>query len=191
MTRLFSESKLRMSEMSVQAVLRHNLEQPSPTARAARQLWSEIERASAQRDDADALVKRLAGTLEVLLEELPATERDDYRRRLAKIRGADGSLSDGRGKEVHNNIIDLLKRTGRKDWTIPEIQAAMSREGQEADPKLVKAIYNAVHYLAKKGTLRRVSWGQYVFCETGGGISDYLDHVVPDDSTIRRSENDD
>jgi hypothetical protein len=173
-----------MSEMSENAALRQHQDAASPTVRAAGQLWAEIERAKAQREDADALIKRLAGTLEILLDDLPASERNDYRQRLAKLRN--GETIDGRGKDVHNNIIDLLKRTGRRDWTVPEIQAALSKEGEEADPKVVKAIYNAVHYLAKKGMLRRVSWGQYVSCESGGGVADYLDHIVPDDGTIRR-----
>jgi hypothetical protein len=180
-----------MSEMSTQVAPRHDHGSASPTARAAGQLWAEIEHACTQRDNADALVKRLANTLELLIEELPAAEQDEYRRRLAKLRAGDVSLSDGRGKEVHNNIIDLFRRSDRKDWTVPDIQAALSKGGEEGDPKLVKAIYNAVNYLAKKGTLKRVSWGQYLFCETGGGVADYLDHVAPDDGTIRRSENDD
>jgi hypothetical protein len=179
-----------MSEMSAQATLRHDLGGTSPTARAVRQLWAEIERVRTQRDHADALVKRLADTLELLLDELPAAERDDYRRRLAVIRGGDGSLSEGRGKEVYQNVVDLFKRSPGRDWAISDIHAALCKDGPD-DPKFAKAIYNAVNYLAKKGTLRRVSWGQYVFCEIGAGIADYLDGVVPDDGTIRRSENDD
>jgi hypothetical protein len=174
--------------MTHNAALRQHHENASPTVRAAGQLWTEIERAKSKREDADALIKRLAGTLETLLDDLPALERDDYRLRLAKLRN--GEATDGRGKDVHNNIIDLLKRTGRRDWTVPEIQAELSKGGEEADPKVVKAIYNAVNYLARKGTLRRVSWGQYIF-ESGGGVADYLDHLVPDDGTVRRSENDD
>lgn len=180
-----------MSEMSINPALRQHQDHTSPTVRAAGQLWAEIERAKSQRDGADALVKRLATTLETLLDSLPSSERDSYRLRLSKLRSGEAPLADGRGKEVHNNVIDLLRRTGRRDWSIPEIQAALSKNGGEAEPKLVKAIYNAVNYLAKKGTLRRVSWGQYVFCETGAGLADQLDHVVRDDGTIRRSENDD
>jgi hypothetical protein len=181
-----------MSEMVTQATLHHDLDSTSPTARAVRQLWAEIERACARRDDADALVKRLASTLELLLDELPAAERDDYRRRLAKIRGGDWSLSEGRGTEVHQNVIDLFKRGGRRDWTVPDIQAALSKAGEETDPRFAKAIYNTLNYLAKKGTIKRVSWGQYIFCDIGAGIADHdLDGIIPDDGTIRRSENDD
>ncbi len=174
--------------MSKVSTLRIESDNASPTAIAAAQLWAEIERASAQRDDATALVKRLAMTLEVLVGDLPLAEQNEYRERLAKLHG--GDVADGRGKDVHNNIIDLLKRTGRKEWTVPEIQTALIEDGTEADPKLVKAIYNAVNYLAKKGTLRRVSWGQYMFSEIGAGIAGNFDHI-PDDGTIRRSENDD
>jgi hypothetical protein len=176
--------------MSPQGVLRRDPSTASPTARAARQLWAEIERARTQRDDADALVTRLAGTLELLIEELPAAERDDYQRRLAKVRAGYGSVSDTRGKDVYHNIIDLFKRSERKGWTVPDIQAAL-KGGEETDPKFAKAVYNAVNYLAKKGTIKRVSWGQYIFYENGAGVADYLDSVVPDDGTIRRSENDD
>src|SRR5262245_13796665 len=122
-----------MSEMSQNTAVRQHRENTSPTVRAADQLWDEIERARAQREDADDLVKRLAGTLETLLDDLPAPERNDYRLRLTKLRN--GETIDNRGKEVHNNIIDLFKRTGRKDWTVPEIQAALSKGGEEADPK--------------------------------------------------------
>jgi len=170
---------------------KHDPESPPPAVRAASQLWAEIERANARREDANALINRLAATLETLIDGLPAAERDDYRLRLLKLRGGDLPSTDGRGKDVHNNIVDLFKRTGRKDWTIPEIQAALTKDGQLADPKVVKAIYNAVNYLAKKGMIRRVSWGQYVFSESGAGLAEHWDHLVPDDGAIRRSENDD
>lgn len=180
-----------MSEMSTNTALRHDHPDAPPAVRAAHQLWAEIERAQTQRDDVDALITRLAATLETLLDGLPRAERDDFRLRLARLRTGDLAPTDGRGKDVHNNIIELFKRTGRKGWTIPDIHAALGNDGEEADPKLVKAIYNAVNYLAKKGTLRRISWGQYVVRETGIGVAEHLDHIVPDDGTIRRSENDD
>jgi hypothetical protein len=177
--------------MNTQQAPRADLANASPTSRAARQLLAEIERAYTRRDEADALLRRLAGTLELLLDELPAPERDDYRLRLTQRLGRKGALSDSRGKELYHNVIDLFRRSGRKDWAVPDIQAALSKDGEGPDQKLAKAIYNTVNYLAKKGTIKRVSWGQYVFCEVGAGVADHLDNVVPDDGTIRRSENDD
>jgi hypothetical protein len=52
----------------------------------------------------------------------------------------------------------------------------------------VKAIYNTVNYFAKTGRLRRVSRGEYIFRDTGAGVAT---DDIPDDGTIRRSENDD
>jgi hypothetical protein len=177
--------------MIAQEALHPDLESASPTSRAAHQLWAEIERARSNRDHAEALVKRLVGTLEVLLDALPVAEQEEYRRRLAHV-GVDGSLSDGRGgKEVYHNVIELFKRSGGKELTVPEIQTALSKDGDEINPKLAKAIYNSLNYFAKKGLLKRVSWGQYVFRETSAGVGDFLDDAVPDDGTIRRSENDD
>lgn len=178
-----------MSEMAQSMSLQQDHQGALPAVRAAAQLWAEIERAQGRRDDADSLIKRLATTLETLLDGLPAIKRDDYRLRLAKLREI--ASGEGHGKEVHNNIIGLFKRAGHRDLSIPEIQTALNKAGEEADPKLVKAIYNALNYLAKKGTIRRVSWGQYVFSESGAGVAENWDHVVPDDGRIRRSENDD
>jgi hypothetical protein len=169
--------------MSPKEEPRGTAEDAPPTVRAAVQLWAEIERARRERDAADALVQRLEGTLELLLDGLPAAERDEYRRLVDEVRAGAGAAKS-RGGEVYGNVIELFRQTGRREWTIPEIQSALNEIGKEAD---LKAIYNTINYFAKTGRLQRISRGQYLVRGIGGILPI---EGVADDGTVRESEND-
>ncbi len=154
---------------------------------AAVRLWTEIERAKNERDAAAGLVNRLADTLELLLGSLPAGEQDEYRRRLDEVRGG-GSSADSRGGEVYGNVIELFRRAGRKEWSIPEIQDALGEKGQALDPKTVKAIYNTINYFAKTGRLQRISRGRYLVRDLGAALD--VAEEISDDGTTRTTEHD-
>ena len=140
---------------------RASIDSTPSAVRAALQLWTEIERAQDERDAANALVNRLADTLERLLDGLPAAEQQDYQRRLSEIRGS-GAQSDSRGGEVYSNVIELFRRSGPREWSIPEIQDALSEKEKPIDPKTVKAIYNTINYFVKTGRLQRIARGRFL-----------------------------
>ena len=156
--------------------------EPAPNVRAALQLWAEIDRARNDRNV--ALIGRLAGTLELLLEGLPTAEREEYQRRLNVIR--DGvSPRNNRGGEVYGNIIELFQKSGQREWTALKIQDALNKIGKEAE---IKAIYNTINYFARTGRLQRIARGVYLLKEIGGLI--HLEGV-PDDGTTRMTEHED
>src|ERR1700737_2044270 len=110
--------------MSAEPVRRNDPNEAPPAVRAALQIWSEIERARGEKDAADALVKRLAGTLDLLLVTLPAAERAEYRRLLDELRLATPE-PDARGGEVYGNVIDLFRKTRQREWSISDVQDAL------------------------------------------------------------------
>jgi hypothetical protein len=67
-----------------------------------------------------------------------------------------------RAGEVLEAIVKLLPL--RKDWTAHRFKAEVSAKGVNASPK---EIYNAIGYLARKGHIQRVGYGQYV---VGGAV---------------------
>jgi hypothetical protein len=141
-------------------------EQSASTAanrRALTHLLGEFERARVERDAAENRLKRFAETIQLLLTGLPIKERDNFSRRFEEIK----SGIQNRGGELFGNVIALFKRDRREEWTIPEIHAALEKEGVPPDPK---ALLNTIAYLAKTGRLRRISRGQYVVTDYGIGI---------------------
>ena len=154
---------------------------------AAVRLWTEIERARNERDAAAGLVSRLADTLELVIRSLPANERDEYQRRLDELRGS-ATSPDNRGGEVYGNVIELFRRHGSREWSIPEIQAALGEKGEALDSKTVKAIYNTINYFAKTGRLQRISRGRYLVRDLGAGLDVAED--IGDDGTTRPTEHD-
>jgi hypothetical protein len=151
--------------------------------RAALQLWTEIERARSERDAADALTARLTGTLELLIESLPVAERAEYQRRLIEIRSA--PLRPTRGGEVYENVIELFRDSGSREWTFQEIQNALHQRGKTADPK---SIYNLINYFTKTGRLQRIARGRYFVRDFGAGAHGAED--LGNDGTTRFTEHD-
>ncbi|MBV8751626.1 MAG: hypothetical protein JO328_02065 [Hyphomicrobiales bacterium] len=174
--------------MRVNHSARATPEDPSPVGRAAAHLWSEIERARGERNAADALLSRLAGALELLVDSLPSPEREEYRRRLDELRTGVGAPNI-RGGEVYSNVIELFRQAGPREWSVPEIQDALSRRGQPIDDaRAAKAVYNTINYFAKTGRLQRISRGRYRVCDLGAAL-DVADDIG-DDGTTRMTEHD-
>jgi hypothetical protein len=166
--------------MSTQAVATKKAGEGSSGVRAALRLSAEIERARGERDAADALVHRLTGTLGLLLESLDAAERDEFQR----LRGEAGVAPRApRGGEVYENVIELFRVHGNREWTFQEIQDALHQRGKAADPK---SIYNLVNYLTKTGRIRRVARGRYFVHGIGAGM--HLAEDFGDDGTTRATE---
>jgi hypothetical protein len=173
--------------MNPKAVPQFSTDATPPTVRAALQLWTEIERARNERDAASALVNRLANTLELLLDGLPAAERQRYEQRLAEIRGSEAE-PDNRGGEVYNNVIELFRRAGPREWSIVEIQDALSDKEKPIDSKTIKAIYNTINYFVKTGRLQRIARGRFLIRDLGAAL-DVAEDVV-DHGTTRMTEHD-
>jgi hypothetical protein len=131
--------------------------------RALNHLFSEYERARAERDAAEARLGRFSEVIALLIDSLPPADKAEYRRRFEELR--QGSPPQ-RGGEVYGNVIALFKKDIRPEWTIPDAQAALAQNGVSVDPK---ALYNAFTYLANTGRLQRVSRGHYIV--TGLNVS--------------------
>jgi hypothetical protein len=168
--------------MSPQAKPIHKVDDGSSAVRAALQLWAEIERARSERDAAEALVHRLTGTLDLLVESLSATEREEFQHRRGEAREAPRTP---RGGEVYENVIELFRASGNREWTFQEIQDALDSRGKAADPK---SIYNLINYFSKTGRIQRIARGRYLVREIGAGMHAAED--FGDDGTTRATEHD-
>jgi hypothetical protein len=131
--------------------------------RALAHLFSEFERARAEKDAAESRLSRFAETIQLFLANLPPDAQPEFLKRFQEIR--DGVQQ--RGGEVFNNVVALFKRDHRPEWTISAIQTELEKTGAAPEPK---ALSNAVLYLAKTGRLRRVGRGQYIVEGSGAGI---------------------
>lgn len=113
--------------------------------------------------DLSELVRRLHSFL-------PLDRRSIYADRLTRL--LQGTQTSGRATTVFDNVVELFTRARqqeqRSNWTAAEVQAALTSKGTSTDPK---AVYNVLNYLARKGRLRRVSKGQYIWVDCGLGIS--------------------
>lgn len=145
-------------------------------------MWTEIERARGERDAAEALVNRLAGTLELLIESLTPVERAEYERRRGELRN---SPRPPRGGEVYENVIELFRESGNREWTFQEIQSALHERGKSADPK---SIYNLINYFTKTGRIQRIARGRYLVRGLGAGV--HVAEDFGDDGTTRATEHD-
>ena len=47
---------------------------------------------------------------------------------------------------MHDNVVALFKHHSKREWSIPEIQAELHKNGDLFDPK---ALYNAINYFGK------------------------------------------
>jgi hypothetical protein len=152
--------------------------------RAALHLMAEIERAYEDRTAADSRGRKYGEALALLLDDLPLNERVAIQRRLDRVAFAPASGA-GRSGEVHDNVVALFKGHTKREWSVPEIQAELTKAGEPVEPK---ALYNVINYLAKVGRLRRVSRGQYLVLGVGAGLEAA---GLADDGTRRMTEHDD
>jgi hypothetical protein len=153
----------------------------SGAIRVVRNLLAEMEDARAQRDSAARRFESIGEAILMLLERLPADEADALFSQLEEVRNP--SSRPKRGGEVFGNIISLFQRTAKAEWSVPEVQTALTNDGTEADPK---AVQNVVNYLARTGRLIRIGRGRYIVRDLGVEI----DGEEHDFGTQRISEHD-
>jgi hypothetical protein len=91
-----------------------------------------------------------------LIESLPPDQREPFL--LELIRKVRASATGPRAGEVLNTIVQMLPE--RKQWRAAEVKQIIDERGLVASSK---EVYNALHYLARRGSLRRISYGVYEF----------------------------
>lgn len=106
-----------------------------------------------------------------LLQQLSEDERNSFIRSLSRELPATGTPKAG-------DILDAISRTieaargERQHWSAADLKKVVVDQGIPAKPK---EIYNAISYLARRGRIRQVGYGQYVLMDYGAGL------VTPDD----------
>ena len=116
-----------------------------------------------------------------VLQLPPQNSDDEHRARITKIAGGVAmsvfeALSERDRQDVLDKLIEILRPIpapragdvleaivrllpGKTEWTVDDLKAGVSAKGVSASPK---EIYNAIGYLARKGHVQRVGYGQYV-----------------------------
>ena len=155
---------------------------PSASRQAVEHQLQEYHLARTARDEAEARLRNCSETLQILISTLPVDQKVEFEQRRLNLDGS--GVIETRGGETFNNVVQLFARSRRREWSIPDVQAELTKSGFEAE---TKSVYNAVAYLARSGKLQRVSRGRYVVVGLGIGID--LDHDQYD-GVSRLSEHD-
>jgi hypothetical protein len=103
----------------------------------------------------DLRLQKIADAINTLLSPFPPQEQD---RILRKITENLCHLPTPKAREVLGVIVRLFPQN--ESWTVEALKQRISERGIEAN---TKQVYNAVGYLNRKGHIRRVSYGRYVF----------------------------
>jgi hypothetical protein len=101
----------------------------------------------------DSNSEKIADTVRTLLSLLPAVDRH---RLLDELVKAERTISAPRAGEVLGTIVQFLPK--RQTWTAEEIRDEVAAAGVEASSR---DVFNAIGYLARKGHIQRVGYGQY------------------------------
>ena len=103
-----------------------------------------------------------------------ARQFEDRLGRLARCPAA------ARGGATFDNVVHLFASSPQREWTAPEVQAALAHGGRQVDPK---SVHNVLSYLTRKGRLKRLGRGQYLIVDLGVGLqlSHDLDGIDPND----------
>ncbi len=64
------------------------------------------------------------------------------------------------------------ERAKRRTWKMDEIKRGVAAEGVKADPRQV---FNAVGYLARRGRVKQVGYGEYLLCDYGVTVTTFED----------------
>lgn len=124
-------------------------------------------------EQADERVAELSILVRNLLSVLKPEQRKKFEVEAAGLSAA-AARPAVRSGPVHDNIVDLFSHSNKQQWTVKEVQKALS-DREEAAPS--KSIYNVLNYMEKRGRLRRVSRGRYLIVDLGIGID--LGHDLP------------
>src|SRR5215217_5469385 len=107
---------------------------------------------------AEHIVEQTKALIQSLVASLPPAEEQEVARFINDKVGAAASFPGARAGGVLGKLIELLPR--QKSWKAAELKQLVEKSGVAASPK---EVYNALHYLARRGNLRRVGYGQYLF----------------------------
>ena len=113
-----------------------------------------VAKAPVSPDD-DLRLQKIADAINTLLSSFPPQEQDQI---LRKITENLCSLPTPKAREVLGVIVRLFPQ--HESWTVEDLKHRISERGIEANPKQV---YNAIGYLNRKGHIRRIGYGRYVF----------------------------
>jgi hypothetical protein len=110
---------------------------------------------NAVNPDDDLRLQKIADAINTLLSPLQPQEQD---RILRKITENLCHLPTPKAREVLGVIVRLFPQN--ESWTVDALKQRISERGIEANQKQV---YNAIGYLNRKGHIRRIGYGRYVF----------------------------
>ncbi len=105
--------------------------------------------------DDDLRLQKIADAINALLSPFAPQEQD---RILRKITENLCTLPTPKAREMLGVIVRLFPQN--ESWTVEALKQKVSERGIEAN---AKQVYNAIGYLNRKGHIRRVSYGRYVF----------------------------
>jgi hypothetical protein len=145
---------------------------PTPYEAALEKALSDAENVNTQLRDARESVtgleiraEELFRLISLLTAALPMERRSLYAERAGALRRP---THQARGSATFENVVELFAKDERREWSAPEVQQALIARGTPAtDPDQVS---NVLHYLARKGRLKRISRGRYVIIGYGVGI---------------------
>ena len=92
-----------------------------------------------------------------LIDALPAEERAAHIRQLNAATAEDETVT--RSGPVYGNVIDLFKKSKRRDWSTADVHRALTERNIETDRK---TLGTTLSYLVKSGRIRRIARGHYV-----------------------------
>lgn len=135
-----------------------------------RQLNEEEHRARQQLYELSQRKIELESLIKGLLDRLPPERAAEYKDNLSAGK-IDNPTEENRGGEVFNNVVSLVFSKPDQIWGSSEIRREFAKKGTQVD---TKAILNVLSYLAKKGSLERVSRGRYFV--KGSGVLFEIGH---------------
>ena len=100
---------------------------------------------------------RSAGVIKAiwtLLDTLPPAERQRVQQQIADF---SPPSAPKKGGDVLGVVLKLIPKRG--DWLIEDLKKKVLERTEYTKPK---EIYNAVGYLARRGYIRRISYGRYL-----------------------------
>ena len=113
-----------------------------------------LQIAAKQPSSGDPKLEAVANAIRTLLAPLTLEEQQGVLDRLTEMLRP---IPAPRAGDVLSAIIRILPQ--RRDWTVEDLKSGVGSNGVQATSK---EVYNAVGYLARKGHIRRVGYGQYV-----------------------------
>jgi hypothetical protein len=132
---------------------------------------------SASPDADKSGVSALALTVETAIHALLNTlTPEDCQTVLARLQAQRPANPTPRAGEVLGAVVHVLEheRARRSQWSVSDIKEAVKSAGIDASDK---QFYNAIGYLARKGRIEQIGYGQYRLIDYGV-IIETLDELI-------------